>query len=88
MDMTPTKTKVISLVEQAQKGTVCLPNFQRDFVWTRNEVAELSSTCTHEIMRRATASLSNGNAVAVYHEFTKAREAAIIDEIRDACHIA
>jgi hypothetical protein len=29
------------LVEAAHEGKICLPNFQRDFVWTREEVADL-----------------------------------------------
>jgi hypothetical protein len=41
MDITPTKRNVVGLVEQAHQGKVCLPNFQRDFVWTREEVADL-----------------------------------------------
>lgn len=41
MDIIPDKRKVIGLVEQAQEGKICLPNFQRDFVWTREEVADL-----------------------------------------------
>lgn len=41
MDIIPDKRKVIGLVEQAHEGKICLPNFQRDFVWTRDEVADL-----------------------------------------------
>jgi hypothetical protein len=41
MDIIPDKRKVVGLVEQAYKGEICLPNFQRDFVWTREEVADL-----------------------------------------------
>ena len=41
MDIYPDKRKVISLVEQAHTGKLCLPNFQRDFVWSRDEVADL-----------------------------------------------
>lgn len=37
MDIIPDKRKVVGLVEQAYKGEICLPNFQRDFVWTREE---------------------------------------------------
>lgn len=41
MEIIPDKRKVITLVEQAYEGKICLPNFQRDFVWTREEVADL-----------------------------------------------
>ena len=41
MEIIPDKRKVVGLVEQAHGGKICLPNFQRDFVWTREEVADL-----------------------------------------------
>src|ERR1700686_5187299 len=41
MEIIPDKRKVVGLVEQAFDGRICLPNFQRDFVWTREEVADL-----------------------------------------------
>lgn len=41
MEIIPDKRKVIRLVEQAHEGKICLPNFQRDFVWTRDAVADL-----------------------------------------------
>jgi hypothetical protein len=41
LDIIPDKRKVVGLVEQAHAGRICLPNFQRDFVWTREEVADL-----------------------------------------------
>jgi len=41
MEIIPDKRRVIGLVEQAHEGKICLPNFQRDFVWTREEVADL-----------------------------------------------
>jgi len=41
MEIIPDKRKVVGLVEQAHKGDICLPNFQRDFVWKREEVADL-----------------------------------------------
>ena len=41
MEITPNKRKVISVVEEAYSSEVCLPNFQRDFVWNREEVADL-----------------------------------------------
>src|SRR5205807_404748 len=37
----PDKRKVVGLVEQANEGKICLPNFQREFIWTREEVADL-----------------------------------------------
>lgn len=41
MEIIPDKRRVVGLVEQARAGRICLPNFQRDFVWTREEVADL-----------------------------------------------
>ena len=41
MEITPVKNRVIGLVEQAYLGSLCLPNFQRDFVWSREEIADL-----------------------------------------------
>ncbi len=41
MDIIPDKRKLIGLVEQAHTGQLCLPNFQRDFVWPRDQVADL-----------------------------------------------
>src|SRR5439155_15851208 len=41
MEIIPDKRKVVGLIEQAYEGKICLPNFQRDFVWTREEVADL-----------------------------------------------
>jgi hypothetical protein len=41
MEIIPDKRKVVGLVEQAVDGKICLPNFQRDFVWSREEVADL-----------------------------------------------
>ena len=41
MEITPDKKKVIGLVEQAHSALLCLPNFQRDFVWSREEIADL-----------------------------------------------
>jgi hypothetical protein len=37
----PGKERLVNFVEEANEGKFCLPNFQRDFVWTRDEVAEL-----------------------------------------------
>lgn len=41
MDIIPDKRKLVGLIEQADEGKLCLPNFQRDFVWSREEVADL-----------------------------------------------
>jgi hypothetical protein len=41
VEIIPDKRRVVGLVEQAYEGKICLPNFQRDFIWTREEVADL-----------------------------------------------
>jgi len=41
VEIIPDKRRVVGLVETALDGKVCLPNFQRDFVWARDEVADL-----------------------------------------------
>lgn len=41
MDIIPDKRKLVGLVEQAYQGKLCLPNFQRSFVWPRDEVSDL-----------------------------------------------
>lgn len=41
MEITPDKKKLSSLVEKAYEGTLCLPNFQRDFVWSKDAIADL-----------------------------------------------
>lgn len=41
MEIIPDKRKIVGMVEQAYEGKICLPDFQRDFVWTRDEVADL-----------------------------------------------
>lgn len=41
MDIIPDKRKLVNLVDDAHTGRICLPNFQRDFVWARDEVADL-----------------------------------------------
>lgn len=41
MEIIPDKRKLVNLVEDAYRGKLCLPNFQRDFVWSRDEVADL-----------------------------------------------
>ncbi len=40
-DIIPDKRRLIGLVENANEGKLCLPNFQRDFVWTRDGVSDL-----------------------------------------------
>ncbi len=37
----PDKRNLIRPIEHASEGKLCLPEFQRDFVWARNEVADL-----------------------------------------------
>lgn len=41
MNITPNRVTVLDLVAQADAGKVCLPNFQRDYVWKRDQVADL-----------------------------------------------
>jgi hypothetical protein len=41
VEIIPDKRRIAGLVEAAHEGKICLPNFQRDFVWTREEVADL-----------------------------------------------
>lgn len=41
MELIPDKRELVGLVAQAYEGKLCLPDFQRDFVWPRNEVADL-----------------------------------------------
>jgi uncharacterized protein with ParB-like and HNH nuclease domain len=41
MEIIPDKRKIVGLVEQAYEGKLCLPEFQRDFVWTHEAVADL-----------------------------------------------
>ena len=40
-EIIPDKRKLIGLVEQADDGRLCLPDFQRDFIWTREAVADI-----------------------------------------------
>ncbi len=40
-DIIPDKQKLLHLVELGMNGKVCLPNFQRDFVWSSGEIADL-----------------------------------------------
>jgi hypothetical protein len=41
MEIIPDKRTLIGLVEQAYEGKICLPNFQRDFVWPPDQIADL-----------------------------------------------
>jgi hypothetical protein len=41
MDIIPDKRKLVGLVEQAHEGKICLPDFQRDFVWPPDQIADL-----------------------------------------------
>jgi len=41
MDIFPGKRKLVGPVAQAYEGKLCLPDFPRDFVWRRDEVADL-----------------------------------------------
>lgn len=41
LEIFPGKSDVASLVRKTYEAEYCIPNFQRDFVWTRDEVADL-----------------------------------------------
>lgn len=41
MEIIPDKRKLVGLVEQAYEGKICLPDFQRDFVWPPDQIADL-----------------------------------------------
>lgn len=41
MEIIPDKRKLIGLVQQAHEGSICLPDFQRDFVWPPDQIADL-----------------------------------------------
>jgi len=41
VEITPDKKRLTKLVEAAYDGDLCLPHFQRDFVWTRDQVGDL-----------------------------------------------
>lgn len=36
-----------SLIDEIKKGSVCVPPFQRDFVWTREQIKDLFSSIQH-----------------------------------------
>jgi hypothetical protein len=40
-EIIPDKRRLIGLIEQAHRGKLCLPIFQRSFVWPRDDVADL-----------------------------------------------
>jgi len=41
MDIIPDKKDLLGLVQQASKGTIALPMFQRNFIWSRDDVTDL-----------------------------------------------
>jgi len=41
MNVIPDKRSIVGLVKDANDGKLCLPDFQRDFVWPRDLVADL-----------------------------------------------
>ncbi len=41
MELYPDKQKIIGLVQRAYDGSLCLPDFQRELVWTPAQVADL-----------------------------------------------
>ena len=41
LEITPSKMDLATLVAKANSGELCIPNFQRDFVWSRDEIADL-----------------------------------------------
>jgi uncharacterized protein with ParB-like and HNH nuclease domain len=41
MEIIPDKRKLVGLVEQAYEGKICLPDFQRDFIWPPDQIADL-----------------------------------------------
>lgn len=41
MNVIPDKRSIVGLVKEAHDGKLCLPVFQRDFVWPRDQVADL-----------------------------------------------
>jgi len=41
VEIIPDKRQLIGVVNQAASGKLCLPQFQRDFVWSREEVGDL-----------------------------------------------
>lgn len=41
MEIKTDKTKLLSLIEKVQRGEIVLPQFQRNFVWSRDDIADL-----------------------------------------------
>lgn len=41
MNIIPDKRKLLDLVQQVYEGSICLPDFQRDFVWPPDQIADL-----------------------------------------------
>ena len=41
MEIKTDKTKLLSLIDRAQRGEIVLPQFQRNFVWSRDDIADL-----------------------------------------------
>jgi hypothetical protein len=41
MEISPDKQKLMNLVEGARKGKIVLPQFQRSFVWSREDITDL-----------------------------------------------
>ena len=41
MDITPDKRRLVDLVERAECGEIMLPEFQRNFVWSRDDIRDL-----------------------------------------------
>ena len=48
MNVIPNKRSIVGLVKVANEGKLCLPDFQRDFIWPRDLVADL----VRSILRR------------------------------------
>lgn len=41
MEIRPDKPKLLNLIEKVQEGKIVLPQFQRNFVWSRDDIADL-----------------------------------------------
>lgn len=41
MDISTDKKELIDLVKKAQRGEIVLPEFQRNFVWDRDNITDL-----------------------------------------------
>ena len=63
MELEWSKKKLLELVRKAYHGEVMLPDFQRNFVWARNDIEELICSLLEKNVYRYipyTASKSNG----------------------------